>query len=119
MLFFNYTNLYFLASGDCKRIVKLLLLQSEYPIPELHGRNYIRNLEVIRDETFSYRERAEYVGILSYRNHPSEMFYKQYHLNLDDLPPWIPLQVVKENPLVTIEGGRILFPYENKPRASC
>ena len=118
MLFFNYQNLYFMASSDCKKIVKLLLLQAQNPIPELHGRSFVRNLEPLLSDEYSWQEKAEYVGILSYRNHPSEMFYKQYHLNLDDLPPWIPLQVVEENPLVTIEGGRILFPYEDKSRTS-
>ena len=118
MLFFNYTNLFFLASGDCKRIVKLLLLQSEHPIPELHGRNYIRNLEVLRDETFSYRERAEYLGVLSYRHHPEEMFYRKTWLDIADLPPWIPLLVLEENPLIKIDKGKILFTHENQPRAS-
>lgn len=118
MIFFNYTNLFFLASGDCKRIVKLLLLQSEHPIPELHGRNYIRNLEPIKDDSFSYRERAEYVGLLSMRNHTDELFYKKTGLELADLPPWIPLLVLEENPLITLEGGRILFPYEDKSRTS-
>lgn len=118
MLFFNYTNLYFMASGDCERIVKLLLLQKEHPIPELHGRNYIRNLEPLKSESYSWREKAEYLGILSYRHHPEEMFYRKTWLELADMPPWIPLSVIKENPLVTIEGGRILFPYENQSRAS-
>ena len=118
MLFFNYTNLFFLASGDCKRIVKLLLLQSVHPIPELHGRNYIRNLEVLRDETFSYQERAEYIGICSIRNHTDELFYKKTWLELADLPPWIPLLVLEENPLIKIDKGKILFPHENKPGAS-
>ena len=118
MLFFNYTNLYFLASSDCQKIVKLLLLQEKNPIPELHGRSYIRNLEPIKDDSFSYRERAEYLGILSYRHHPEEMFYRKTWLELTDMPPWIPLQVIEENPLITIEGWKILFPYENKPRAS-
>ena len=118
MLFFNYQNLYFMTSGDCKRIVKLLLLQSVHPIPELHGRNYIRNLEPIKDDSFSYRERAEYLGVLSYRHHPEEMFYKKTWLELADLPPWIPLLVLEDNPLITLEGGKILFPYENKSGAS-
>ena len=118
MLFFNYQNLFFMASSDCKRIVRLLLLQSQNPIPELHGRNYIRNLEPLKDDSFSYRERAEYIGVCSYRAHPEEMFYRKTWLDLADLPPWIPVSVLEENPLITIEGGRILFPYENQPRTS-
>lgn len=118
MLFFNYQNLFFMASGDCKRIIKLLLLQEELPIPELHGRSYIRNLEPIKDDSFSYRERAEYLGILSYRHHPEELFYRKTWLELADMPPWIPLLVLEENPLITIEGGKILFPYEDKSRTS-
>ena len=119
MLFFNYQNLYFMASADCQRIVKLFLLQETHPIPELHGRNYIRNLEPIKDDSFSYRERAEYLGVLSYRHHPEEMFYRKNWLEIADLPPWIPISILEGNPLIVIEGGRILFPYENKPRASC
>ena len=118
MLFFNYQNLFFMASSDCKRIVKLLLLQEKHPIKELVGRSYIRNLDPIKDDSFSYRERAEYLGILSYRHHPEELFYRKKHLNLDELPPWIPLSILEGNPLITIEGGRILFPYENQSRAS-
>ena len=118
MLFFNYTHLYFMASGDCERIVKLLLLQKEYPIPELHGRNYIRNLEPIKSEDYTSRNKAEYIGICSYRNHTDELFYGKTWLDIADLPPWIPLSILDGNPLIVIEGGRILFPYENKPRAS-
>lgn len=118
MLFFNYSNLFFMASSDCKRIVKLLLLQEKHPIKELVGRSYIRNLDPIKDDSFSYRERAEYLGVLSYRHHPEELFYRKTWLEIVDMPPWIPLSVLEENPLITIEGGRILFPYENQPRAS-
>ena len=118
MLFFNYQNLYFLASADCQRIVKLLLLHKEHPIKELLGNSYIRNLEPLQSESYSWREKAEYLGILSYRHHPEEMFYRKTWLEVSDMPPWIPLQVLESNPLVTIEGGRILFPYENKSGAS-
>lgn len=114
MLFFNYQNLYFMASSDCKKIVKLLLLQAQNPIPELHGRSYIRNLEPLLSDEYSWQEKAEYVGILSYRNHPSEMFYKQYHLNLDDLPPWIPRDILAKNPLITVKNNQVTFPFENK-----
>lgn len=118
MLFFNYQNLYFMASSDSKKIVKLLLLHQANPIKELVGTSYIRNLAPLQDPQFSYREKAEYVGLLSMRNHTDELFYKKTWLELADLPPWIPLLVLEENPLITIEGGRILFPYENQPRAS-
>ena len=114
MLFFNYTHLYFMASGDCERIVKLLLLQKEYPIPELHGRNYIRNLEPLQSESYSWREKAEYLGILSYRHHPEEMFYRKKHLNLDVLPPWVPREVILSNPLITVINNQATFPFENK-----
>lgn len=118
MLFYSYQNLFFLAGGDCERIVKLLLLQEEHPIPELHGRNYIRNLEVLKDETFSYQQRAEYIGLCSYRNHTDELFYGKTWLDVSDIPPWIPLLVLEDNPLITLEGGKILFPYEDKSRTS-
>ena len=118
MLFFNYQNLYFLASSDCKRIVKLLLLHKDHPIKELVGRSYIRNLEPIISDQFTWQDKAEYLGILSYRHHPEEMFYRKTWLNIADLPPWIPFLVIEENPLISIEGGRILFPYENKSGAS-
>ena len=118
MIFFSYQNLYFMASSDCKRIVNLLLLHEKHPIPELHGRNYIRNLEVLRDDTFSYQDRAEYIGLLSMKNHTDELFYGKTWLNIADLPPWIHIQVIEENPLIKIDKGKILFPYENKPGAS-
>lgn len=117
MLFFNYAHLFFLAGGDCERIVKLLLLQEEHPIPELHGRNYIRNLEPIKYKRYSYQDRAEYIGLLSMRNHTDELFYEKNWLDIADLPPWIPLMFIEENPLIKIDKGKILFPYENKPRA--
>lgn len=118
MIFFNYTHLYFMASSDCQRIVKLLLLQEKHPIPELHGRNYIRNLEVIKDDSFSYQDRAEYIGVCSYRTHPEELFYRKNWLEISDLPPWILLQTIEENPLIKIDKGKVYFPYENQPRAS-
>lgn len=107
-----------MASSDCQRIVKLLLLQEKHPIPELHGRNYIRNLEVLKDGKFSYQDRAEYLGICSMRTHPVEMFYHKNWLEIADMPPWIPLFVIKDNPLIEINQNRIYFPYEDKPRTS-
>lgn len=118
MLFFNYAHLFFMAGSDCKRIVKLLLLQEKHPIPELHGRNYIRNLEVLKDERFSYQDRAEYIGICAYRTHPVELFYRKTWIDLSDLPPWIPLEILKDNPLIEINQNKIYFPYENQPRAT-
>jgi len=118
MLFYSYQNLFFLAGGDCERIVKLLLLQEEYPIPELHGRNYIRNLSPIKDKRYCYQDRAEYIGLLSMRNHTDELFYEKNWLDIADLPPWVPLKFIEGNPLIKIDKGKILFPYENKPRAS-
>ena len=118
MLFFNYSNLFFLAGCDCGKIVNLLLLQEKHPIPELHGRNYIRNLEPIKSEDYTSRNKAEYIGICSYRNHTDELFYGKTWLDIADLPPWLPLQVVEENPLIKIDKGKILFPHENKPGAS-
>ena len=112
MIFFSYQNLYFMASSDCKRIVKLLLLQEKHPIPELHGRNYIRNLEVIKDENYSYQERAEYIGICSYRNHTDELFYGKTWLDLADLPPWVPREIIENNPLINVTKETITFPFE-------
>ena len=114
MLFFNYQNLYFLASADCQRIVKLLLLHKEHPIKELLGNSYIRNLEPLQSESYSWREKAEYLGILSYRHHPEEMFYRKKHLNLDHLPPWVPREVILSNPLITVINNQATFPFENK-----
>ena len=114
MLFFNYQNLYFMASADCQRIVKLLLLHKEHPIKELLGNSYIRNLEPLQSESYSWQEKAEYLGILSYRHHPEEMFYRKNHLNLDDLPPWVPREVILSNPLITVINNQATFPFENK-----
>ena len=114
MLFFNYQNLYFLASSDCKRIVKLLLLHKDHPIKELVGRSYIRNLEPIISDQFTWQDKAEYLGILSYRHHPEEMFYRKFHLNMDDFPPWVPREVIKKNPLITVINNQVTFPFENK-----
>lgn len=112
MLFFNYQNLFFLAGSDCQKIVKLILLQEKHPIPELHGRNYIRNLEPIKDNQYSFRERAEYIGFCSYRTHPVEMFYRKNWLEIADMPPWIPREVIQSNPLITIKNNQIHFPFE-------
>ena len=114
MLFFNYQNLYFMASSDCKRIVRLLLLHNKVPIKQLVGTSYIRNLDPILSENYSWQDKAEYIGILSYRHHPEEMFYRTHHLNLDDLPPWIPREVILKNPLITVINNQVTFPFENK-----
>lgn len=114
MIFFNYQNLYFMASSDSRKIVNILLLHSEKPIKELLGNSYIRNLEPLKNPSISYQDRAEYLGILSYRNHPSEMFYRKKNMNLDDYPPWIPREVIQKNPLVIVENNQVIFPFENK-----
>ena len=114
MLFFNYSHLFFLGGGDCERIVKLLLLQEEHPIPELHGRSYLRNLEPIKDKRYSYQDRAEYIGICSYRNHTDELFYEKNWLDIADLPPWVPRDFYENNQLIKLEKGKITFPLETK-----
>lgn len=107
MKFFDYQKLYEEAKGDCAKIIKLF-----NKAPSI-GPNFIVNPHVLRDDLgFSVRARAEYLGLCALRRYDNYVYLKEVDLDRHLLPPWIPLIVVQQNPLLKLTDSKIIFKEE-------
>lgn len=99
MKFFNYEELYLAARGDPEKIVKLFIWRDTY------GENWVSNVQSIVEASKKYPALvvAEYIGICSLRPRGVTT------LRISELPPWIPHEVVQNNPLVKVDNGLIKF----------
>lgn len=99
MKLFNYEEIYLAARGDPLKIVKLFLSSPS------RGDNWVMNEKAIVEASKQYPARvvAEYIGICSLRPRGVTT------LRISELPPWIPHEVVKNNPLITVDEGLIIF----------
>lgn len=104
MKFFDYQKLYEEAKGDCARIIKLFNKS-----PSI-GPNFIVNPYVLRDDLgYSIRARAEYLGLCALRRYDNYIYADEVDLAGYLLPPWIPLIVVQQNPLITLTDTKLIF----------
>lgn len=107
MKFFDYQKLYEEANGDSERILKLF---HKYPSA---GPNFIINTHVLRDNMgYSARARAEYLGLCALRRYDNYAYLKQVDLDRYLIPPWVPIQVVQQNPLINLTDSKIIFKEE-------
>lgn len=106
MVRFSYEKLFLASRGDSNTLVKLFLDS------KATGIDYILNGDIIKSTQYSNREKAEYLGLCSLRNHSNYMLLNTTYLLLDEIPSWIPDEVVKTNPLIEIKENKIIFPYE-------
>ncbi len=104
MRFYNYEKLCLLSMRRSNLILRY------FKEHNIEGISFIRKEGIVTDNPFNLSDRtlAEYLGLCALRNYP------ETHLSLDKLPPWIPLQVVKENPLVKLTENEIKFIHEEK-----
>lgn len=107
MKFFDYQRLYEEAKGDCAKIVKLFL-----KAPSV-GPNFIVNPYPLRDGLgYSYRVRAEYLGLCALRRYENYVYTNEVNLKRYLLPPWVPIIVVQDNPLINLTDEKLIFKEE-------
>lgn len=108
MKFYDYERLYLAARGDPALILKLFFSDKT-----VDGHNFIVNESVLRNSFISEQLRAEYLGLCSLRQYSDYKNQGIVDLQLDRVPPWIPMQVIQQNPFLTTTSTQILF---NKER---
>lgn len=64
------------------------------------GYDFIKNPQILYDTSYTLRDRVEYAGICSLRNYEDYASKGILYLHKDLIPPWVPIQIVENNPLV-------------------
>lgn len=106
MKFFNYEYLYIASHGNPSELIRLF---KECDNVE-NSTDFIINPKALVDSFWvSDKLKAEYLGLCALRNYEDYSIYKDKDLSLDLIPQWVPLQVIKENPLVQLTDNKLIF----------
>jgi hypothetical protein len=108
MKLYDYERIYLAARGDPSLILKLF-----FEGKTADGHSFIVNESVLKNQFVSEQLRAEYLGLCSLRKYSDYKNNNTVDLQLDRVPPWIPMQVIRQNPFITTTSTQILF---NKER---
>lgn len=104
--FYNYDEIWIAAHGDPKMIL-------EYYKDSKSGNSFIVNPKALVDAFWvSDRHKAEYLGLCSLRNYNDYLERKEVDLHIDLIPTWVPIEVIKDNPLVTLTETKVIFKKE-------
>ena len=106
MKFYNYERLYLLSHGDPK-----LLLQYFKEVPQ-EGNDFIVNPSTVADVFISDQFKAEYLGLCALRNYEDYLDREEVDLNRDLIPPWVPIEAIKDNPLIKLTNKKIILQKE-------
>jgi hypothetical protein len=105
--FFDYEKLYTEANGDCDRMIELFNKS-----PSL-GPNFIVNPHPVRVKVgYSNKALAEYLGLCALRRYENYVYTKEVDLESYLIPPWIPRDVIENNPLVKLTDTKLIFKKE-------
>jgi|TARA_R110000796_G_scaffold2125_2_gene8540 hypothetical protein len=100
---FDYEKIFILAHG---RPAQMLDYYKEWST----GPNFIVNPKaIVASFWLTDRQKAEYLGICALRSYEDYKFQGITDLSLGSLPSWVPLTIVKENPLIQITDTQIIF----------
>ena len=106
MRFFNYETIYIVSHGD-----PTLMLQAFKQ--SVTGDNFIVNPKALVEAFWvTDRHKAEYLGLCALRNYEDYKYRNDVDLSMDLVPAWVPIQVIKDNPLVTTTDNKIIFQKE-------
>lgn len=98
---FDYEQLYIASHGDPSLILHYFKLSNE-------GVNFILNPKALVDAFWlTDRDRAEYLGICALRSLDDYLNTGDVDLSLDLIPPWVSLEVIKQNPLIQLTETKI------------
>ena len=113
MLFFDYEKIYVLSCGKSKQIVQYIKLLKHEPLKYklLNGNSFILNEDIVVDNPLrlSDQQLAEYLGLLSLRSYDQYLLTSDSSLDMENLYPWIPREVVETNPLIAINQSKLIF----------
>ena len=107
MRFFDFEKMYIAAHADPRKILEY------FGSPRYIGKNFIVNPKALVDAFWvTDQHKAEYLGICALRSYEDYATHGVVDIRIDDLPPWISLDVIKDNPLVTITDKMIILDKE-------
>lgn len=113
MILFNYEKIWLLSLGRPDLMLRYFKwLYLGYPEYEtLKGSNFIVNPEVIIKNPYKLSDiqLSEYLGLCALRNYSEYKLSGEVDLEMEYFPPWIPKQVVEQNPLIAINKSKIIF----------
>lgn len=115
MLFYSYEKLYLLARGDSAKIMELfakLLANKRDAKACLSGNNWILNPQFMFLTKSNAIQRAEFLGLLSFRHYAEYKSIGKTELSVRDLPSWVDLSKLTPSTLWEKEGNKIIFPTE-------
>lgn len=104
MKFFNYETIYMAAHGNPDKMMELFITTNTI------GVNFLVNPRGLANSFWvSNRHKAEYLGFCSLRAYEKYLTSGEVNLSLADLPPWVPIAIAKDNPLLTVTNTQIIF----------
>lgn len=107
MRFFDFEKIYIAAHGDPSKMMEY------YGNPRYIGTDFIVNPKALVDAFFvSDLHKAEYLGICALRSYEDYKRHNEVDILISDLPPWVSLDVIKDNPLVKITDKKIILDKE-------
>ena len=113
MLFFDYEKIYVLAAGRSDLIIRYIKNIKYKPeqYKMLLGSSFIVNEGVViwNSNHLTSQQLAEYIGILSIRSYHNYLVSGDTSLDIQLIYPWIPREVVENNPLIAIKQNKLIF----------
>jgi hypothetical protein len=83
-------------------------------VPSAENPNFIVNPKALVDAFWvSDLLRSEYLGICSLRSYNDYTMYGDVDLSLDLIPDYVPLEIIKQNPLIKLTETKIKLIKEN------
>jgi hypothetical protein len=100
---FDYEAIFILAHGRPSLIV-------DFYKGSTAGPNFIINPKALVGSFWlTDRQKAEYLGICALRSYEDYRFTGEANLSIDSIPSWVPLAVIKENPLIQLTETKLIF----------
>lgn len=128
MVTYDWKKIQRIAKRDPKKVLKAMrVICGEIPKNKYHelypyylrdfrGQSYLLNpVELLENDYFySAKHIAEYIALASYRNYSTYLTTGDASLDLFHCP--VSIETVKNNRLLSIENGKILFKFEEVTR---
>lgn len=103
MIFYSYEDLFIAARGNASLMIRYLDFSTGYDF-------LVEDYPLYLDVDIQYK--AEYLGIAALRGIDYYMMTRDSSLSIEYIPPEYDLNLIKNNPLIKVEGDIITFPYE-------
>lgn len=124
MVTYDWKKIQRIAKRDPKKVIKAMRVISgqiptnkydelyPYYLRDFRGKSYLVNPKELLDNDYFYKAKdiAEYIALASYRNY--SVYLTTGDASLDLLHSPVSIETIKNNRLLSIENGKILFKYE-------